>query len=186
MNEYSAVVTTVVIAAFTFVMQKVLSNVFSGVALIISRPFKKGDKVMIKYLNGNEIISGRVERISVMHVKIKTYNRDICIIPSNQFDNLVIINRDLSGGVNHTETIGITPNSNIDKAIALIRATVLNDVQTENTDENTQITCKVVGDRLVLTYNVRTYNVDTSFEVCSDITRRIVRNFSEAPDITIA
>ncbi|MBE5846635.1 MAG: mechanosensitive ion channel family protein [Lachnospiraceae bacterium] len=186
MNEYNAVITTVIIAAITFLMQKVLSNLFSGIALIVSRPFKKGDKVLIKYMNGNEIISGRIESISVMHVKIKTYNRDICIIPSNQFDNLVIINRDLSGGVNHTETIGITPDSNVDKAIALIRAAVLSDVQTENTDENTQITCKAVGSRLVLTYNVRTYNVDTSFEVCSDITRRIVRDLSEAPDITIA
>lgn len=185
MNEYGAIVTTVCIAAVTFIMQRVLGNIFSGIALMISRPFKKNDKVLLKYTNGNEIISGRVMSMNIMHVKIKTYTRDICIIPSCQFDNLVIINSDLKDGVNHTESIGISLDSNVDKAIALIRANILDNIMTDNTNENTQITCKVVGNQLIMTYNVRTFNVDTSFEVCTDITKRIVRDFVEAPDITV-
>lgn len=48
------IITAVIIAAASFIMQKTLGNILYGIIIFISRPFKKGDKVSIKW-NANEI-----------------------------------------------------------------------------------------------------------------------------------
>lgn len=67
-------------------LQDTLSNLFSGFLLIIESPFKVGDWIQIKDLKGEVI------EINWRSVRIKTFNRDIIIIPNGNLGKETICN----------------------------------------------------------------------------------------------
>lgn len=180
----SAIATALIIAAATLILQKTLGNLVSGLVLLITRPFKKGDKVVLKNEKG-ELVSGKVVSMSLLYIKIQVYNRDIMIISTSMLDQLVVVNSDLKQGVNHTEYIRISTDSNHRKAVQIIKEVLINDVRTQNTYENTNVICKYDDGLLSIHYNVRTANVDESFVVCSDICEILIERFEKERDITI-
>lgn len=169
----NAIATALIVAAATFVLQKTLGNLISGMVLIITRPFKKGDKIVLKNEKG-ELVSGKVIGISLLYVRIQVYNRDIMIISTSLLDQFVVVNSDYKEGVNHTEYLRFTPDSDHRKAINIIRKILIDDPRTQNTEENTDTICKFDNGFIIVQYNVRTSNVGESFKVCSDICETLI------------
>jgi len=66
--------------AVSFALQPTLSNIFSGISLIIDKVFKVGDKIQ---LDSGEV--GIVHEISLRSTRIRTFDNEIIIIPN---DNL--------------------------------------------------------------------------------------------------
>ena len=180
----SAIATALIIAAATFVLQKTLGNLISGLILIITRPFKTGDKVVLKNAVG-ELVSGKVVSIDLLYVRIQVYNRDVMIISTALLDNFVVVNSDYKQGVNHTEHIRISIDSDHRRAIGIIKNILIEDVRTQNTPENTDVICKFDNGMINIQYNVRTSNVEESFKVCSDICEALIDAFNKEETITI-
>lgn len=180
----NAIATALIIAAATFILQKTLGNLISGLVLIITRPFKKGDKVVLKNEKG-ELVSGRIISISLLYVKIQVYNRDIMVISTALLDQFAVVNSNMKQGVNHTEYIRLTLNSNHRKAVNIIKAVLADDDRTQNTPENTDVICKYDNGLITIHYNVRTAGVDESFRICSDICETLLERFNKEDDITV-
>lgn len=53
------ILTALIVAAASFVMQKTLNNIVYGLVIFFTRPFRKGDKVIIRQA-GKDIASGNV------------------------------------------------------------------------------------------------------------------------------
>lgn len=178
------IVTAVTVAMLTLILQKAFSNILSGIMLLFSRPFKKGDKVYIKQ-GAYELASGHVMKIGLSHTKIKAYNRDVFILSNSLLENCTIVNSDYKSGVNHIEHIRLSLDSNIEKAIPIIMDTLIKSNDTNNTAANTNIVCKYDNSVVLIQYNVRTDDTDTSYKVCSDICRHLIRVFNTLDDIEI-
>ena len=178
------VVTAIVIAAVSFVLQKTLNNIIYGFVIFLTRPFKKGDKIIIKQ-SGREIASGNVVSRGILHVKVKDYNRNVCVIPNSVLENCTVLNSDYKSGVNYINQVKISFASDIPKAKGIIMDSILSHEQTENTAENTHIICKSEEQGVVIEYNVRTPDVVTSFDVCSDIVEDVVTKLNASPDVEL-
>ena len=111
------IVTAIVVAIVTIILQRSFSNIISGINLALRKPFKKGDRITLKYYD-REIVSGHIMDLKLTKIKIKTYDKSIYILPTNIVDSCVIINEDLDKGINHTEKIKFSLDSNIAKAKA--------------------------------------------------------------------
>lgn len=84
---------TSLIAAFSVVglaaslaVQDTLSNLASGVMLIVSKPFRSGDFVEI------DDISGTVVIISIVHTKIVTIDNKMIFVPNSKITSSKIVN----------------------------------------------------------------------------------------------
>ncbi len=186
MNNTSTItiITAIIVALATLILQKSFSNIISGVMLFINCPFKKGDKVHITY-NGNEIASGYISRRGLMKTKIKTYDRDICIIANSLLDNCVIINSDIKDGTNRPEKLKFTLDSNINKIKCIILDTLIKHKLTTNTNENTSIIVRYENNCICIQYNVRTASTDDSYKACSDICEQLIKTFNNTTEITL-
>ncbi len=95
--------------------QATLSNIFSGVSLAVSRPFRIGDVLTIR----DEY--GTVEDITLRHTVIKTWENKRLIIPNGIIDAEAIVNWTINDVpvLWHIE-IGIAYDADIDQARAII------------------------------------------------------------------
>lgn len=178
------ILTAIIVTTVTIILQKSFSNIICGINLALRKPFKKGDKVTLKYYD-REVVSGRITSLRLTKVTIKTYNKNVYIIPTNIVDSCIIMNEDYFQGINHIEKINISLDSNINKAKTLISATVINNANTNNDDTNTHIVVRYNNSIVELQYNVRTNSIEESYDVCSDICEHLIKTFKEQPDIYI-
>ena len=179
-----SIITAIIVALCTLLLQKSFANVVSGINIKIMKPFKKGDKVSIKR-NSYEIASGYISKVGFTHVKIKTYNRDMYILSNSSLDDCVIINSNIKAGVNHIEHICITTDSDIEEAKRIIKNLLVTHAKTENTAGNTDIIVKYEPGQIVIQYNVRTKTVDESYQVCSGICSYLIDKFNKTERITL-
>ena len=181
----SAVITAIIVAIVTLMCQKSLNNIISGLFIILSRPFKKGEKVSVQE-KGTEIASGRVMSVGVLHTKIKTYNRDVIIIPNTQLiDNYTVVNSDYKDGMNYIQNVNVSLDTNVPKLKEIIVKAVVECEDTQNTVENTDVICRISGSYATITYNVRSSDADQSFLACSNVSEEIIKNCLHQDDIKI-
>lgn len=95
--------------------QQTLSQLFSGISLIIEGRAKIGDSIRI----GD--IGGVIEHIGLMSTQIRAWNGEIYTIPNNIISSSSIVNLSRSIARRADITIGISYGSDIDKAIDIIR-----------------------------------------------------------------
>lgn len=100
-------------------------------------------------------------------------------------ESCTVINSDYKSGVNYINGIKVSFDSDIEKLKKIIMNAVLSHDLTENTVENTNIICKTGDKGVILEYNVRTPDTNTSFDVCSDIVERIVKEVQGEDDIEL-
>lgn len=111
--------------ALSFALQNTLSNVFSGVSLIIDRTFRIGDKIQ---LDSGEV--GTIHEISLRSTRVKTYDNEILIIPNNVLAQAKIKNftqPDLK--IRVVVPFGVEYGNNPDKVIKLIEGTIKKNVK---------------------------------------------------------
>ena len=106
--------------AVGFASQAALSNIISGVFLVIYKPFGINDRVEINNL------TGIVEDITLRHTVIRNFENKRIIIPNSVISSDVIINSDLvDEEICRLILFGISYDSDIDKAKAIIKEEAL-------------------------------------------------------------
>ncbi len=101
-------------------LQNIANNVISGVILLVERPIKAGDWVVVE---GHE---GFVKRINIRATEIETFQRTSVIVPNSMFLQSAVINRtyaDTSSRVDVALTVGY--GSDVAKVETILREAAL-------------------------------------------------------------
>ncbi|RMF31447.1 MAG: mechanosensitive ion channel family protein [Bacteroidetes bacterium] len=108
-------------AAVGFASQQALSNIVGGVFIVIFKPFRVNDRLNIKGMNGI------VEDITLRHTVIRDFENRRIVIPNSIISQEVIINADYRDEkICKWIEVGISYDSDIDRAKAIMREEVLN------------------------------------------------------------
>lgn len=100
-----------------FASQKAFSNIISGIFILIFKPYKISD--IIEFKDGR---IGVVEEITMRHTLIKDYENRRIIIPNSIISEETIINSNiLDEKIRKHLIFSISYDSNVDKAIEIIR-----------------------------------------------------------------
>lgn len=76
--------------AIGFASQQTLSNIISGIFIVIFKPFRVNDRLKIR-----ETLNGIVEDITLRHTVIRDFENRRIIVPNTLMGNEIIINSDL-------------------------------------------------------------------------------------------
>ena len=107
--------------AVGFASQQALSNIISGVFIIVFKPFRVNDRVKLRDMNGI------IEDITLRHTVIRDFENKRIIIPNSLISEEIIVNSDfVDDKICKWIEIGISYDSNIEKARALIKEEILN------------------------------------------------------------
>lgn len=110
----------VLAVAVGFASQQALSNIISGVFIIIFKPFRINDRLKI----GESM--GVVEDIGLRHTVIRNFENKRIIIPNSIISNQVIVNSDyVDERICKWIEIGISYNSDITKAKEIIKDEII-------------------------------------------------------------
>ena len=94
-------------------LQGTVANFAAGISLVISRPFKIGDTILINN------IYGQVEEIKLAYTTLRTEDEELITVPNKNMIGEVIVN---SFSYRIVESsVGISYSDNIEKAIDLIK-----------------------------------------------------------------
>jgi potassium-dependent mechanosensitive channel len=99
-----------------FGLQSIVNNFVSGLILLIERPIKVGDRIVV----GDQ--QGLVRRISVRATEIETFDRASLIVPNSELITGRVLNwthRDSLGAVN--VKVGVGYNSDPEQVLALLK-----------------------------------------------------------------
>lgn len=105
-------------------LQGSLSNFAGGVLILFFKPFKVGDFIE----RGSE--SGTVERIDILHTILRTPNNQTIIIPNGQLANSPVTNYTQKETRRADFSVGISYDSDIQKAREIILNVLNNDERT--------------------------------------------------------
>ncbi|WP_247886939.1 DUF3772 domain-containing protein [Azospirillum sp. SYSU D00513] len=98
-----------------FGLQNVVSNFISGLIMLVERPIKVGDWVVV---NGME---GTVRRISVRATEIQTFQRASVIIPNSEFISKAVVNWTLKDKTTRIEIkVGVSYDCNVRQVYNLL------------------------------------------------------------------
>jgi small conductance mechanosensitive channel len=111
--------------AIGFSLRDVLSNYFSGIVLLASRPFRLGDQIAI------EDYEGTVTQIQLRATTIQTYDGRTVYIPNQEVFSASIVNNTTATIRRSAITVGIEYAADITTTKEIIRAAVL---QTEGVE----------------------------------------------------
>ncbi|MDB9446429.1 mechanosensitive ion channel family protein [Anabaena sp. CS-542/02] len=105
--------------AIGFSLKDILSNYFSGVVLLVSRPFRLGDQIVIQDFEGT------VTQIQLRATTVKTYDGRVVYIPNQAVFSAIIINNTASNIRRNSITFGIDYKADITKVKEVINDAVL-------------------------------------------------------------
>lgn len=107
--------------AVGFASQQAMSNVISGFFVVLFKPFKINDRLTIR-----NNISGVVEDITLRHTVIRNFENRRVIIPNSIISDEIVINSDfVDDKICKWIDVGISYDSDIDKAKVIMREEVL-------------------------------------------------------------
>lgn len=138
-----------------FASQDALSNVAGGVMILTFKPFVIGD--FVRYIDAN--VSGTVEDISLRHTSIRTPENKRLIVPNGKINGAVIENANYADKrVCDFFNVSITYESNLERAIAVLRAEVMKqplhldvrDPETQSEDPEVQVEVIELADSAVV------------------------------------
>ena len=172
-------------AVIAFASQKALSNIISGIFILIFKPFRVDD--IIELDAGTK---GRVEEITLRHTIMKDYENRRIIIPNSVISEATITNSTITDEkIRKHLDIGISYDSDIDKAIAIIQdeATKHPSIIDARSDEDKQNSVPQVIVRLVelgdFSINLRAYiwavGNDNAFVMKCDLLKSIKQRFDK-------
>jgi small conductance mechanosensitive channel len=171
--------------AIGFASQQALSNIVSGIFIIMFKPFRVNDRIILR-----DTLSGVVEDITLRHTVIRNFENRRIVIPNSIISNEVLINADLGDEkICRFLEIGISYDSDIDLAKKIIFEEVRNhkDYFDARSLEDVlngvpEVTVRVIahGDSSI---NIRAWvwalNSPTSFAMHCDLLESIKKRFDK-------
>lgn len=134
--------------AITFASQQALSNIVSGIFIVVFKPFRVNDRITVM-----NMMSGIVEDITLRHTIIRDFENRRIVIPNTVISNEALINADLDDEkICRFLEMGISYDSDIDLAKKIMLEEVRNhadflDVRTEQNIQNgdPEVTVRVIS-----------------------------------------
>lgn len=106
--------------AVSFASQHALSNIISGVFIVIFKPFRVNDRLSVRTL------SGIVEDITLRHTVIRDFENKRIIIPNTVISDEIIVNADFNDGkICQWIDIGISYDSDLKTAKTIIHEEII-------------------------------------------------------------
>lgn len=171
--------------AITFASQQALSNVVSGIFIVIFKPFRVNDRIILR-----DTMAGVVEDITLRHTVIRNFENRRIVIPNSVISNEILINADLEDEkICRFLEIGISYDSDIDLAKKIMFEEVRNhkdyfDVRSPEDIQNgvSEVTVRVIsmGDSSV---NLRAWvwaiNSPIAFVMYCDLLESVKKRFDK-------
>jgi len=104
-----------------FAMQETIANFFSGLMIMLNKPFDEGD-----YVDLEGLASGTVKQTNLISTTIATIDNKIVAIPNNRVWNSVITNVSASETRRVDMVFGISYSDSIEQATELLKEIVTN------------------------------------------------------------
>lgn len=175
----------IIAAVIGFASQKAFANIISGIFILIFKPFRVKDT--IEFMNSTK---GVVEEITLRHTIIRNYENRRVIVPNGIISEDTIINSNiLDLKIRMHIEFGISYDSNIEKAIGIIREESMNhsnflDNRSEDEKQNNQPAVLVrlidLADfSLKLKAYVWTNNNDEAYALKCDVLRSVFDRFNK-------
>lgn len=175
----------ILVLAVSFASQQALSNIVSGIFIVLFKPFRVNDRLIIK-----DTLAGVVEDITLRHTVIRNFENRRIVIPNSVISNEILINADLEDEkICRFLDIGISYDSDVDLAKKIMFEEVRNhpdylDVRKpEDIEAGTpEVTVRVVsmGDSSV---NLRAWvwalNSPIAFVMYCDLLESVKRRFDK-------
>ncbi len=164
--------------AVALALQGTLSNFFGGVHILIDKPFREGDYIILE--NGQE---GVVDRIGWRTTKIVTLGKDEIVVPNAKLAESIIKNestpKDETGVLYQ---IGVSYDSDVDKVIETIKKAVKN-VESKNeflVKDTAWARLDSYGDyALNFKFGYLVYGYRNQFGVLADVNKEIFKEFKK-------
>lgn len=152
-------------------IQGSVANFAAGISLVISRPFKIGDTILINN------IYGEVEEIKLAYTTLRTEDEEIITVPNKNMIGEVIVNSSTYRIVE--SSVGISYNDDVEKAITIIR-NVIDSFDTVSVDNKCIVGIEKFGDS-ALQVGIR-YWVPTRsfFKIQYEVNLAVYRALNEA------
>lgn len=161
--------------AIAFAAQETIKDIFGGVSIFTSRPFKIGDQVLFN----NELL--KVEEVGLRYTRLRNLDDRQVIIPNSQVASAVLTNVTSSKKKKMRVSIGLTydtPAAKIKKAKELI-AEVIN--STKACDKNPEIYFREFKESsldFLLIYIIK--DLDKWMATADEVNTRIKEEFDKA------
>lgn len=121
-------------------LQGSVANFAAGISLVISRPFKIGDTILVNN------IYGQVEEIKLAYTTLRTEDEELITVPNKNMIGEVLVNSFTYRIVE--SSVGISYNDDAEKAIALIK-NVIDGFENLSSDNNSIVGIEKFGDNAV-------------------------------------
>lgn len=172
--------------AISLASQESLSNLISGLLIVICKPFDLGDKVFLR----NSSVSGHIEDITFRHTVIRTVNNSRVTIPNSNMNKEIIENYQLVEKRSSSfMSITVEYGTDIQLAKQLLAQVIQQnplviDTRTPESIENGEPQVEVFvrelePSRVSLRASVWTQDVSDNFKACSVIREQILEAFNQ-------
>ncbi|MCR5734084.1 MAG: mechanosensitive ion channel family protein [Lachnospiraceae bacterium] len=159
--------------------QGALSNFAGGVLILMTKPFKLGDYIVI-----SPSYEGTVTDIDIVHTKLRTLDNRIIVIPNGTLANTTLINSTAEEKRKIELSLPVAYSSDIDKVRAVILDVVKKEENIED-DGEAVVFVESFGDSAInvgLRVYVHTVNyLPTKWRLSEDIKKAFDRNGIEIP-----
>ena len=155
-------------------MQGALSNFAGGVLLLVLRPFKKGDYIVISSAN----VEGVVEEIEIYYTTIRSILGETIKIPNSQLTNNSVVNKHGDGNRALVVNVDISYKADVDKAKSII-ADIMKETP-EVVGENVSVFVDELSNHGVRLGGFSMVPVDKYLMAKRSITEKILLSFEDA------
>lgn len=168
----------IILTVLSFGAQQAMGNIVSGFFISASKPYELEDK--IKVTSGSSILAeGIVKDITTRHTVIQTFDGQTCIIPNSVMDSAVIVNSTYTENVGNFLTVEIAYDSDIDKAMEILKKLIVEHELTLNDESTTVAVAQLNDNGLLLKTTIWTKTLSENFAACSDIRKFVIKQFAE-------
>ncbi len=166
-----------------FAAQQALSHLVSGMFIIIFKPFRVGDRIRIY----GKDVAGIVEDLTLRHTIIKTMENKRVVVPNSVMSAEIIENANLEDKICKFFEIGISYDSDIDKAIKILREEAMKHPGTidNRSDEDILLNAPIVWVEVInlgessvdLRAWIWTKGVPEAFDLTCDLNKNVKKRF---------
>ena len=155
-------------------MQGALSNFAGGVLLLVLRPFKEGDYIVISGAN----VEGVVEEIEIYYTTIRSILGETIKIPNSQLTNNSVINKQGDGKRALIVNVDIAYDSDVDKAKSIMEEIMKKD--SDVVTETISVFVDELGNHGVRLGGFSMVPVDRYLAAKRAVTEQILKSYIEA------
>ena len=158
--------------------QEAAGNLVSGMMILVSKPFKVGDTIVLKEYN----LRGKVKEVTLTHSILETLENNLIMVPNTTMNKAIIENLTYETEFKTAYlTMDISYESDLDQASLIMKEIIMKHPLYYDVLHDVPIHCTEFKDSSVtLRAKITTKSVDDSFNICCECRMSIKKAFDEA------